>query len=197
MLFRSVSQSFGAESAGNTAWAVSSYALELLLREQKVIPETSDFQRAAVNLTGDLPEPVAAFLQKVFNQLDMQEEQLQKTHQEQFFPQKFACDAGKRCLHYWKGREITAAYIWTIKGSRPDSWENVQIDIKTTAEEILPVNLEYLCAEEELNSVLHTLVEEGGFSETGFPNRALFIVNNRSEERRVGKECRSRWSPYH
>ena len=23
------------------------------------------------------------------------------------------------------------------------------------------------------------------------------IVINRSEERRVGKECRSRWSPYH
>ena len=25
----------------------------------------------------------------------------------------------------------------------------------------------------------------------------LFLVINRSEERRVGKECRSRWSPYH
>ena len=25
----------------------------------------------------------------------------------------------------------------------------------------------------------------------------LFIVDGRSEERRVGKECRSRWSPYH
>ena len=25
----------------------------------------------------------------------------------------------------------------------------------------------------------------------------LEIVNLRSEERRVGKECRSRWSPYH
>ena len=24
-----------------------------------------------------------------------------------------------------------------------------------------------------------------------------FIANTRSEERRVGKECRSRWSPYH
>src|SRR2546425_12474146 len=24
-----------------------------------------------------------------------------------------------------------------------------------------------------------------------------FIPRNRSEERRVGKECRSRWSPYH
>ena len=25
----------------------------------------------------------------------------------------------------------------------------------------------------------------------------VVIVNARSEERRVGKECRSRWSPYH
>ena len=24
-----------------------------------------------------------------------------------------------------------------------------------------------------------------------------FILGSRSEERRVGKECRSRWSPYH
>ena len=23
------------------------------------------------------------------------------------------------------------------------------------------------------------------------------MINRRSEERRVGKECRSRWSPYH
>ena len=26
---------------------------------------------------------------------------------------------------------------------------------------------------------------------------ACFLVRDRSEERRVGKECRSRWSPYH
>ena len=26
---------------------------------------------------------------------------------------------------------------------------------------------------------------------------SLSIKENRSEERRVGKECRSRWSPYH
>ena len=26
---------------------------------------------------------------------------------------------------------------------------------------------------------------------------AKFFLSNRSEERRVGKECRSRWSPYH
>src|SRR2546430_17510168 len=28
-------------------------------------------------------------------------------------------------------------------------------------------------------------------------DRALFEALERSEERRVGKECRSRWSPYH
>ena len=27
--------------------------------------------------------------------------------------------------------------------------------------------------------------------------RRLIILGCRSEERRVGKECRSRWSPYH
>ena len=26
---------------------------------------------------------------------------------------------------------------------------------------------------------------------------AIFVTTTRSEERRVGKECRSRWSPYH
>ena len=26
---------------------------------------------------------------------------------------------------------------------------------------------------------------------------AMLVMEHRSEERRVGKECRSRWSPYH
>ena len=30
-----------------------------------------------------------------------------------------------------------------------------------------------------------------------FIHKNLSINNDRSEERRVGKECRSRWSPYH
>src|SRR2546422_6135111 len=29
------------------------------------------------------------------------------------------------------------------------------------------------------------------------PDRLLVLGDTRSEERRVGKECRSRWSPYH
>ena len=35
------------------------------------------------------------------------------------------------------------------------------------------------------------LVQGEGLNRSGFPERS------RSEERRVGKECRSRWSPYH
>src|SRR2546429_6224001 len=29
------------------------------------------------------------------------------------------------------------------------------------------------------------------------PRQAAYALQMRSEERRVGKECRSRWSPYH
>ena len=31
----------------------------------------------------------------------------------------------------------------------------------------------------------------------GERNSNFYIISKRSEERRVGKECRSRWSPYH
>ena len=31
----------------------------------------------------------------------------------------------------------------------------------------------------------------------GFKTKILEFNEKRSEERRVGKECRSRWSPYH
>ena len=30
-----------------------------------------------------------------------------------------------------------------------------------------------------------------------FRDRQVIVFDGRSEERRVGKECRSRWSPYH
>jgi len=34
-------------------------------------------------------------------------------------------------------------------------------------------------------------------SDRQLPDKAIDLVDERSEERRVGKECRSRWSPYH
>ena len=35
------------------------------------------------------------------------------------------------------------------------------------------------------------------FDVFGADRLAQFNIQSRSEERRVGKECRSRWSPYH
>ena len=43
---------------------------------------------------------------------------------------------------------------------------------------------------DELDALERSIVAEGC-------RDALVLWNDRSEERRVGKECRSRWSPYH
>ena len=42
-----------------------------------------------------------------------------------------------------------------------------------------------------------TAVDNEYFMATHVPFRELEFHESRSEERRVGKECRSRWSPYH
>ena len=44
-------------------------------------------------------------------------------------------------------------------------------------------------------SMLNIALKEKSTSNTDETNCACFFM--RSEERRVGKECRSRWSPYH
>ena len=45
-----------------------------------------------------------------------------------------------------------------------------------------------------LSLLLMNVCKEGGAAEY---NAAITGNETRSEERRVGKECRSRWSPYH
>ena len=51
--------------------------------------------------------------------------------------------------------------------------------------------------------VLDATIRDGGlvndfyFTDEFIRNLYLANVKARSEERRVGKECRSRWSPYH
>ena len=47
----------------------------------------------------------------------------------------------------------------------------------------------YVSAEEEVNRAIKKIYGR----EIGWEEKEL----DRSEERRVGKECRSRWSPYH
>ena len=69
----------------------------------------------------------------------------------------------------------------------PFSWLKEFVDIDVTAQEL----------EEKLFSCGFEVEEliplDAGISKVVVGK----IVEMRSEERRVGKECRSRWSPYH
>ena len=60
------------------------------------------------------------------------------------------------------------------------------------------VQINGITVEEVLNKALKDLLNEEiaviGASRT---DSGVHAMGNRSEERRVGKECRSRWSPYH
>ena len=49
------------------------------------------------------------------------------------------------------------------------------------------------------DNLIKQAVEKASLSKfvDSLPNGLEMIVGERSEERRVGKECRSRWSPYH
>ena len=46
------------------------------------------------------------------------------------------------------------------------------------------------------NEKVHLIHKDGYFYKAPNPDRHQYYPY-RSEERRVGKECRSRWSPYH
>ena len=48
--------------------------------------------------------------------------------------------------------------------------------------------------DEELIKLLMDLEKKGWAKKTDWGG---WEITDRSEERRVGKECRSRWSPYH
>ena len=50
----------------------------------------------------------------------------------------------------------------------------------------------------EIKTAMHTVITADQMSILcNVLNRTLQNIDIRSEERRVGKECRSRWSPYH
>ena len=51
------------------------------------------------------------------------------------------------------------------------------------------------CDKAKETGLTPVFVSENGVEVTAFAEADMVLV--RSEERRVGKECRSRWSPYH
>src|SRR5260221_353995 len=93
----------------------------------------------------------------------------------------------------------------TINGGATLSFRNVRRDAKLLCDGITDV-----CSSNPDNSTVetdHTVKLKGGATIKGASAESQGLVTNngtlevsgpaRSEERRVGKECRSRWSPYH
>src|SRR2546422_988395 len=70
-----------------------------------------------------------------------------------------------------------------------------RIDIVVNNAGILRDRMIFNMTEEEWDAVIHTHLK-GSFAVTRAA-APLMREQKRSEERRVGKECRSRWSPYH
>src|SRR3712207_7664915 len=87
----------------------------------------------------------------------------------------FFFSSRRRHTRYWRD--------WSSDVCSSDLW---------TAERVLG-----LAPDAGSTSAARKLASPGPWSETGHAERAVWGLCQRSEERRVGKECRSRWSPYH
>ena len=57
--------------------------------------------------------------------------------------------------------------------------------------------LDLAVAQGKLTAPMYQDVALEALQERGFQHERAYVEHLRSEERRVGKECRSRWSPYH
>src|SRR5260370_16096563 len=100
-------------------------------------------------------------------------------------------------MRYFK---LTIAYDgtdfhgWQIQANKP----TIQGEIVNVLRRITRENVQ-LHGAGRTDAGVHALGQGGSFRTQSALSAGEFqrALNARSEERRVGKECRSRWSPYH
>src|SRR2546426_4201927 len=99
------------------------------------------------------------------------------------------------CQWGWRNWDMRKARSLVTKLSRHQLSPMLQLSIWKGSQERL-LNIEFL--EGPAISVAESNGEAAEWKpcDSEFPG-SLIQGNSRSEERRVGKECRSRWSPYH
>ena len=100
----------------------------------------------------------------------------------------------------------TSAYAASMGGSQvfleEGETQSVETMIKciavASANDASVAMAEHIAGTESLFvDMMNERAEELGMKDTHFVNCCGLDTDGRSEERRVGKECRSRWSPYH
>ena len=82
-----------------------------------------------------------------------------------------------------------------LTNGQAEIWWNGIYDLKLTTEDDVQkwTNENFGAGEDTVIYGNYNLVPDGGFEDDSNGD----ALPDRSEERRVGKECRSRWSPYH
>ena len=70
----------------------------------------------------------------------------------------------------------------SIKAATPDPWEEIKDGLEVG---------------DTIKVTVSNIEPYGAFVDLGNDIEGFLHITTRSEERRVGKECRSRWSPYH
>ena len=102
----------------------------------------------------------------------------------------------------WRGPMVTQALEQLLKNTE---WHDVDYmivdlppgtgDTQLTLSQRIPVSGAIIVTTPQDIALIDAKKGLGMFEKVNIP--ILGIIENRSEERRVGKECRSRWSPYH
>ena len=92
----------------------------------------------------------------------------------------------------WSSEEISVPYIKPTDGKVHKYWPDYWVEYKNKKGDIVSEIWEVKPAAQ-----IAAPKSRGKKKKTQVRESLTYAVNVRSEERRVGKECRSRWSPYH
>src|ERR1019366_10536175 len=85
---------------------------------------------------------------------------------------------------------ISVSFSPTVTGSRPATL--------TVSDSVTSIPVALSGTGVLVTTISPTTLAFGNVAENSSSSTStITLTNNRSEERRVGKECRSRWSPYH
>ena len=93
---------------------------------------------------------------------------------------------------FWNDAQMAKEHFEKFKylKNKVEKFENINKDIKD-------INEMLELSEEELTDYADEIISSISKIRKDVNNFKLESLSSRSEERRVGKECRSRWSPYH
>src|SRR5258707_6594097 len=88
----------------------------------------------------------------------------------------------------------TTFFFFSSRRRHTRYWRDWSSDVCSSD---LDVKLVSMVPQEDYPLVKHLVPERVLFSTISAAAYRVPVKTRRSEERRVGKECRSRWSPYH